>query len=207
MAQTNIEETLYAQMHEQYLKNDNSKTQVIITYLTAIAFVFTAYGYVYSYPYLHPGKYPSSYASLLAVTTLAAYAILSVLAIISANLGYSSRKEHHITHYIRSHKISGDPNGLIKEKFNNPAESIFGHLPDYYFILFVFFNIAIAGICYASFHFDNALLKGNRETCCHGYLHFPYACSVFSGCCVAILTNILVYIRYYYKYLQIKNHE
>lgn len=43
-----------------------------------------------------------------------------------------------------------------------------------------------------------------QDTCCHCCPDDHTACFAFVGCCFALLTNNLVYIRYYCKYLQIR---
>lgn len=98
----NFEAELLTQIHKQYLENDKEKTNTIIHYLGVIAFVFSAYGYVYSYPYMHMEVLNGKYETVLLFATFASFLILSLLAILAVNLGYSSRKEHLMIHYIRS---------------------------------------------------------------------------------------------------------
>ena len=207
MSEMTLEETLYTQVHKQYLENDHLKTSTIITYLGAITFVFTAYGYVYSYPYYH-SDVTFSYVTLLRYTTLAAFLILSFLAILSVNLGYSSRKEHHTSHYIYKKKMSiSETENLFSKKLGN-MKGLLGFLPDYYFILFVYFNISIIALCYASHNYDISILhsSGTGKSCYKCYCDYVSSIRLLPFIClVTIIINIIVYCYYYVKYINLKN--
>ena len=130
---SSLKNTLYAQMHKQYLENDSSKTSTIHYYIGAIAFIFSAYGYVYSYPYLHPCVcLDASYSPLIIGITIFSYLILSLLAILAVNIGYCSRKEHN-----RIYQIFDKAGSSFFTRKNKTKIRLSNFLPDYYGILFV----------------------------------------------------------------------
>ena len=211
MAQTNIEETLYAQMHEQYLKNDSDKTKTIISFLGAIAFVFTAYGYVYSYPALYTEKLQPFFIFILLYSTLASYLMFSLLAILSVNIGYSSRKEHLTVHHIRYLNLPNyERYSFFWKKHEQGPLSWCSFLPNYYRLFFIFSNLTIILFCIATIHLDFSLrnLDANVKVIFDeaGITIWPF---VIAGCILALTINMIVYGRYYHKYKKEKNkhHE
>ena len=196
----NLEEHLYLQLHEQYIKNDYNKTKTIIYFLTTIAFVFAAYGYAYSYPYMHKDMPQiSSYGTLLTCITVGAYLILSLLAILAVNLGYCSRKEHIVIHYIYHKVFFHDFSNFLANKHPEEPKSFYEYLPKYYLILFIFFNVFIMALCIASCLFDYS-----KMGCCN-------ICTIrwiLIVCCILVLIlSMRVYIIYYKKYLSKKRES
>lgn len=181
---SSLKNTLYAQMHKQYLENDSSKTSTIHYYIGAIAFIFSAYGYVYSYPYLHPCVcLDASYSPLIIGITIFSYLILSLLAILAVNIGYCSRKEHN-----RIYQIFDKAGSSFFTRKNKTKIRLSNFLPDYYGILFVFFNIFIVLLCIASC--KHTLI--NKNCCTDSYF-------LIGSCAFVVIINIMVYIYYYYK--------
>ena len=196
----NLEEHLYLQLHEQYIKNVYNKTKTIISFLTTIAFVFTAYGYAYSYPYMHKDIPLSTfYDSFMTCITIGAYLILSLLAILAVNLGYCSRKEHIIIHYIYHKVFFHDFSNFLANKHPEEPKSFYEYLPKYYLILFIFFNVFIMALCIASCLFDYSKMGCDNICTIHWILIV---------CCIIVLTiNMGVYYIYFNKYLKRKRES
>lgn len=193
-----VEKTLYEQMHKQYLENDSAKTSSIISYLGAIAFVFTAYGYVYSYPYLHSDvHFLPSYKTIIVGTTIISYLILSFLAILAVNIGYCARKEHSRIYRIFN-EVDSNFLKIERKSDNNPKakwrKDFFFFLPDYYGILFVFFNIFIVVLCIASCMFDYTKILD------HSCIFWVSRCILIVFCLIAVAINIIIWWYYFKKW-------
>ena len=67
------------QLHEQYAVNDNAKASNVISFIAAIAFVFTGFGYVYMQPYLNEIEQIKDYSQLLFSAYIIAVAILVLM--------------------------------------------------------------------------------------------------------------------------------
>lgn len=180
--QVDIPSDFAKQLHEQYSINDNAKASHVIGFITAIAFIFTGFGYVYAQPYLSNDFTPSpAYSQLLLSVDILANVMLLLLAILCVNFGYSTRRDHVVITRIRQLYAMGETDKWFNGQYDGCNKNEFNYLPDYYIIMFVFIQIFIALLALGcSFNIANSDVPR-----CNWWIIalFPFFFSIMCWCC------------------------
>ena len=140
-----LSDQLQAQLHEQFATSDNEKSERVVSFIGSVAFVFTGYGFaIWNY-----GAGQEHKTQLVAIT-LAACFVLSLLAWLCVNFGYTLRRDQFIMHRIRQNAMHGEYAKVFGGQFDPRGKCPMTYLVGYYFIIFLFLNLAILGLYFMS---------------------------------------------------------
>lgn len=195
-AKENLPFELAKQLHEQYAANDNAKITNVIGFLAAITFIFVGFGYVYVQPYLKDAlETGTNYLSLLLSADIVATTILVLMSVICTEFGYSTRRDHVVITRIRQVYAEKDTQQWFNGKYCGFGKNIIKFLPNYYLTIFVFIQLFI-GLLAVGCHTNNGVSASNPT---------PMRWYIIAG--VAVIINICVVVRYFYKYKQQQTDE
>lgn len=149
----NLKESLQSQLHDQFATNDNDKAMRIVSFISNTTFVLTGYG-------LAAWNLDEEHRTLFIAITLAACFVLSLLTWLCVNFGYSTRRDQFIIKRIRENAMKDDYEKIIGSLYNPSGKTPMSYMVSYYFILFIFLNIAILGIYVTSMVIADADIFG-----------------------------------------------
>lgn len=141
-----LSDQLQAQLHEQFATSDNEKGTRIVSFISAIAFVLSGYGFAAWY-------IDEKHKALFLMITIAACFVLTMLAWLCVNFGYCTRRDQFIIQQIRKNAMTDkEYKNIFHDQFDPKGKRFFSYLVSYYLILFCFLNLAIFGLYVASSH-------------------------------------------------------
>ena len=175
------------QLHEQYAVNDNAKSSNVISFITAIAFVFVGFGYVYVQPYISKSDVSGAYPSLLLSVDILANVIFVLMAILCVTFGSSTRRDHVVVTRIRQQYASGYLYDWFNGKYNGCGKSLLNYLPDYYMIMFLFIQLFVILLAVGC---KNNIEATEMSPCCWLFIAL-----------LSIIINVAHYFYHYCKYL------
>ena len=181
---------LLKQLHEQYSINDNDKSNRVVSFIGTTSFVLAGYGFAV-WEFLTNKNILKDSDNLIYWISLAACLVLTLLAFLCVNFGYSSRRDQFIIYRIRKDILGKEYDKYFRGQYDPCGKNPLNFLVGYYFIIFLFLNIAIVGIYKNSCSID----ESNK---CY------YCCFCFSN----IVANF-AFLLYYYccKYLRLSFEE
>lgn len=127
---------LCKQLHQQYAEADNNKTNSIIGFIGAIAFVFTGYGYAILNCYNNP--------LVVNLISVVANVIICSITLLVINFGATQRRDQIIVERIRrlffncSYKSSWSEayEYIFSDRYKSVGKNLTDFLPNHYHIMY-----------------------------------------------------------------------
>lgn len=174
---------LAKQLHEQFAINENKRNNYVLSFISAISFVLTGFGFACWY-------FSECHSLVFVGISLATGLILTLLSFISTHLGYSIRRDQIIISRIRKVYMNEEYDKLFKNLYNPIGKKCVDFLISLYKIYVVFFIIMIVGVAAMSI----VILSESNPN----YIRF-----VLITFAIFIICIILNVCNYYNKYKNI----
>lgn len=185
---------LCCQLHKQYAEADNNKHKNLLSFIAAVGFSFTLYGYVFENYYLKDTR-----IDLLVATTFLVSILLFAIYSVSIIYGFTQRRDQVVIQRIRKCYFRKNYNVVFNKLFDSTNKNFFNFIPDYYlFISLVTFFLQLGLFIFC--HFSLCCIKINE---CKNYCFTTY----FIIEKLIFLFYLFIYVYYFYKYDKIKKDD
>ncbi|MBR0025408.1 MAG: hypothetical protein IJP59_12490 [Muribaculaceae bacterium] len=181
---------LCSQLHKQYAEADNNKNKSLISFVGALAFAFTLYGYVYENYFIDKKE-----TCLLIATTFLASMMLFAIYSVSLIYGYTQRRDQIIIENIRNEYINNYMN-IFGNLYSAQNKKLHNFIPDYYLLVSaITFFLQLGLLLFTHYNICCKFFSFETLFCCGSFLYIDK---------ILMFIYIGLYIYYYYKYDNIR---